>query len=555
MVKVKTLFVKFQRYFLLPMIGLILMGFLSEVAPAANKELGNLGVFSTWAKIEISMTGPGSVGTGTPNPFAIFVDVIFTGPSGQTYEVPGFYDGNGEGHLNGNVWKTRFSADEEGTWMFISSSPNSQLDGYTGTFDIVSPPTSAHDFYRWGRLEYVGTAQNKLRYLKFSDGPYWLKAGCDDPENFLGDFSNYNTLTKRKVVVDYLASKGVNSMYIMTHNIDGDGQDVWPWLGNTTSEAKSHGGSNARFDIVKLEEWRELFEYMQTRGVVPYLVLEDDSAWTGYDHVRYYRELIARLGYLPALLFNFGEEYNENYGLSEALVYMQQFKDIDPYDHPRGIHNVNSPTSEYLDASQVDFTAIQTKFGDALAHNQRTIDWINLSKTGNQRVLMVGFDEPRPLMDRKGWWSTYMAGGVWEVHVDKPYDRPMSTWETAFEQIGGARTFMESLPFWEMEPSNELVKAGTAYGLAKPGVAYALYLPSGGTVQVALTEGATYNYAWWKASNDRNGNFQNEGSVSGGEQFFTAPSSGDWVLRIVTTSMQLDTTPPVAPTNLKFGLK
>jgi hypothetical protein len=83
----------------------------------------------------------------------------------------------------------------------------------------------------------------------------------------------------------------VNSFYIMTHNVGGDDKDVWPWLGKTQREAMSNGGRDARFDAAKLDEWRELFEYMQGKGVVPYLVLEDDSAWKGFDRGRYYREI------------------------------------------------------------------------------------------------------------------------------------------------------------------------------------------------------------------------------------------------------------------------
>ena len=84
-------------------------------------------------------------------------------------------------------------------------------------------PADAEGLWRWGRLEAVGTAENGVRYLKFRDGPYWLKAGCDDPENFLGGgCRNYDTLKKRKAAVDYLAERGINSLYMMTNNIDGD---------------------------------------------------------------------------------------------------------------------------------------------------------------------------------------------------------------------------------------------------------------------------------------------------------------------------------------------
>ncbi|MHC4992217.1 MAG: DUF5060 domain-containing protein, partial [Planctomycetota bacterium] len=521
------------------------IAFLTAGPAAAGGNLGNQGTFDKWARVEVEMTGPASQGNGNPNPFAIEVDVTFTAPRGTTFVVPAFYDGNGSGGLDGNVWKVRFSADETGTWSFASTSANGQLDGYSGSFVVRAAPSGAPDYYRWGRLEYVGTPANGIRYLKFRDGSYWLKAGCDDPENFLGDFANYDTLAERKSAVDYLSARGVNSIYVMTHNIDGDGKDVWPWLGNDQATAKNNGGADSRFDVAKLDEWLDLFEYMQQKGVVAYIILQDDASWSNYDHERYYREMVARFGHLPALLFNFMEEHNERYSLGTALDWMQVLADLDPYDHPRGIHNVNAPQNQYVDAAHIDFTAIQTQFQNALSHNERTIDWINDCKARNKRVLMVNFDEPRPLMDRKGWWSAYIGGGVWEVHTDQPYDRPMSAWETSWNQIGGARAFMETLPFWEMEPANNLVQSGQAFCLADPGEAYALYLHSGGTIEVDLTSGVTYEYAWWNPANDQNGSFQGQGSVQGGRRSFTAPGGGDWALRIVRTGGQ-GNSPPIA---------
>jgi len=279
---------------------------------------------------------------------------------------------------------------------------------------------------------------------------------------------------------------------------------------------------------------------MQQRGMVVYLVLEDDSAWTGYDHARYYREIVARFGYLPGLVFNMGEEHNENYKLPAALAFMQQFADLDPYDHPRGIHNVNSPNNDYIDAPQVDFTSIQTGspgtrrgLERALLHNQLALTWIQRCESRGKRTLMVNFDEGRPEEQRAAWWAAYMAGGVWEAHVLPPYDRPMSAWVKIWNELGGARTFMESLPFWEMQPHNELVKSGQAFCLAKPGEAYALYLPAGGKVTMALPENAEFQFAWWDPSNSVRGKFADGGQVAGGRRLFTSPSKSDWALRVV----------------------
>ncbi len=498
------------------------------------------GQFAKWSKIDIAFTGPASRGRGEPNPFAVRLDVVFASPSGKQHHVPGFYDGDGKGGLDGDVWKVRFSADELGQWNFKTNSNMKILDGHTGRFAVTKTPEAAQGFWKWGRLESVGAAKNKIRYLKFRDGPYWLKAGCDDPENFLGNYRNYNTLAKRMAAIDYLAERGVNSFYIMTHNIGGDDKDVWPWLGKTQQEAMSNGGSDARFDVAKLDNWRQLFEYMQTKGVVPYLVLEDDSAWKGYDHNRYYREIIARFGYLPSLLFNCGEEHNENYRLSQALQFMRQLKQIDPYDHPRGIHNVNRPNNEYIDAQHIDFTSIQTGspgsrtgLENALEHNRITIDWIKRCAERKRRVLVVNFDEARPEEDRRCWWSVYLAGGVWETHVRQPYDRPLSTWEPTWTQLGGARAFMESLPFWEMQPHNDLVKDGKAFCLEKPGQAYALYLPTGGDVTLSLPAGGAYDAAWWNPANGKDGKFVDRRVIQGGSTRLIAPGKGDWALRIV----------------------
>ena len=494
--------------------------------------------FAKWSKIELSFRGPASLGRGEPNPFAVKLDVEFRVPGGGCYRVPGFYDGDGRGGLDGDVWKVRFSADEIGSWTYRTISDDRQLNGKTGQFTVTDVSTAAEGFWRWGRLEAVGTAENAIRYLKFRDGPYWLKAGCDDPENFLGSCRNYDTLTKRKAAVTYLAERGINSLYMMTNNIDGDDKDVWPWLGRTVREAKVNSAGNVRFDVARLEQWRQLFEHMQAKGVVTYLVLEDDNAWQGYHHERYYREIIARFGYLPGLIFNFNEEYNENYKLPQALEYMQQLADLDPYDHPRGIHNVNTPTDAYIDAPQIAFASIQTGSASgrdpgALSHNQRAVDWIEACRSRGRRVLMVGFDEGRPEEDRRAWWSAYLGGGVWEAHVLPPYDRPMSAWERIWTELGGTRAFMESLPFWEMEPANEIIKEGQAFCLARRGEVYALYLPAGGEVIVNVPVGRDCAVSWWNPTQGRDGRFTQESRLSGGQQTLTAPATGDWAARIV----------------------
>ena len=98
---------------------------------------------------------------------------------------------------------------------------------------------------------------------------------------------------------------------------------------------------------------------------------------------------------------------------------------------------------------------------------------------------------------------------------------------------------METLPFWDMEPRNDLVSSGKAFCLSRPGRSYALYLPEGGEVEVRLEEGIAYENAWWNPESGKDGKLQNRGGVDGGTRKFAAPvqkrsspGPGDWALRI-----------------------
>lgn len=119
----------------------------------------------------------------------------------------------------------------------------------------------------------------------------------------------------------------------------------------------------------------------------------------------HYTEIVARFGDLPAVLINLAEEHDENYSLPEALMHLRLFADLDPYDHPRGIHDVNAPDASYLGEGVVDFASIQTRHEHTLLHNGYAIAWLETASRLGGRTPMVSFDEPRPLLDRRAWCS------------------------------------------------------------------------------------------------------------------------------------------------------
>jgi hypothetical protein len=478
--------------------------------------------YPRWSKIELTFEGPAMKGLGSPNPFAVPFDVVFTGPAGKPVRVPGFYDGDGRGGLDGGVWKVRFAADRNGKWRWETRSAEPKLSGRRGELTVIDPPAGASGLFRKGRLEYVGQ-----RYLKFREGGYWIKAGADDPENILGKaFGNWEN---KKRELDYIAAKNINSIYVMTHTLDGDGKDVWPWVGATAEEAKRNDG---RFDVAKLERWRDFFEHAQNRGLVIHLVLEDDSAWIAYDHARYYREIVARFGYLPALYFNFCEEYNERYSLADALRYLKLLGEIDPYGHPRAIHNVRAPADTYIDSAEVQMSSIQTNPKSPAALNQLAVEWWQASLVRSRRPLVVSFDEARPAEDRRSWWSVFLGGAVWESYI--PVDRGYAAAEPAWTELAAARRFMESLPVERMFPANHLAREGKAFCLAAPGEVYALYLPEGGAMRLELTAGNQYQARWFDPRASEAQAWRQAPTPRDGR--FTAPDAQDWGLVVRKTA-------------------
>ena len=248
------------------------------------------GTRRTWHPLEISFRGPAANETDErPNPFLDYrLQVIFKGPSGQKYHVPGFFDGDGHGSGSGNVWRARFAPDEAGKWAFkasfragnkiaISLHPNAGepagCDGQSGTFEVGPCDPQAAGYLKYGRLQYVGG-----HYLKFKDGPYWIRGGTDSPENLLAYAGFDDTPPSHKYAthvedwrpgdpdwgdgkgrgmvgaINYLASKHVNSVYFLTMNVGGDGGDVWPWV-NVTQPKGGPENDNLHYDISKLRQW------------------------------------------------------------------------------------------------------------------------------------------------------------------------------------------------------------------------------------------------------------------------------------------------------------
>ncbi|MCB1197799.1 MAG: DUF5060 domain-containing protein [Deltaproteobacteria bacterium] len=308
-----------------------------------------------WHTVTLTYQGPTTSENANPNPFLQYrVQVVFTGPSMQTYNVPGFFaaDGNAadSSASSGNKWKVHFRPDETGTWTYTTSfrtgtniavsdstsagASAGYFDGDSGSFVVSQTNKTAPDFRAKGRLSYVGD-----HYLQFANGDWFLKAGSDSPETFMAyqGFDQTSTQGGSPVktysphiadwnagdptweggssgaqkgkgiigAINYLSSKEMNAFSFLSMNVNGDGKNVWPWINYTARD---------RYDISKLEQWNIVFTHAQSKGMYLHFKTQEtendqllNNGSLGVERKLYYRELIARFGHHLGLNWNLGE--------------------------------------------------------------------------------------------------------------------------------------------------------------------------------------------------------------------------------------------------------
>ena len=564
------------------------------------------GPFEKGASLTLTFDGPSTAESALPNPFReIRFEVVFSHEaSGRAHVVPGYFasDGNAaeSGADEGSRWRVHFVPPLTGRWTYKTSvrlGPDVVLadeassgeagpgDGVSGNFQVDAPTRPRSGFQGKGILRHpVGE-----RYLRFDDGTYFLKGGADSPENFLAfaDFDGTYSLKEAGTqqegeantaplhryephvtdwkpgdptwregrgkgiigALNYLESKGMNSVYFLTMNVEGDGDDVWPW---TDAQVRD------RFDVSKLDQWNLVFDHMDRLGIMMHVVLtetENEALFERYageptnfsDERRlYYRELVARFAHHPALVWNLGEEngwddrHKESTGdsgegnsHSQRKAFASYLREIDPYDHPIVVHTFPGDHEAIyrplLGFGDLDGPSLQV--GNLEEAHAATLKWVRES-TESGHPWFVSVDEIGPAekgvtgdgpagnhdaVRRHVLWGNLMAGGAgveWYFGYEIPHnDLNAEDWRSRDRMWDYTRHalefFGEYLPYWEMTPGDEVASSAGTYVLAKRGEIYAVYLPSGEQTRIDLDAGA-YEVLWY---NPRVGGAMQQGTV------------------------------------------
>ena len=354
------------------------------------------GELKQWHKVTLTLDGPYANETDkSPNPFSDYrMTVTFTHESGSpSFVVPAYFatDGNAAetGATEGNKWRAHLSPDKIGKWNYKISFIKGALvatadmpwmkvlepyNGISGNFEISATDKIGRDFRSKGRLQYVG--KNHLQFI--GSGEYFYKAGADAPETLLAYEDFDNTIAMKPNVklkkyashlqdykegdpswkngkgkaligaINYLAGKGVNAFSFLTYNAGGDGDNVWPYVNRN---------EKFNYDCSKLDQWQIVFDHGQGKGMYLHFKTQEtenddnnsgkknsagvvpeslDGGDLGPERILYYRELIARFGYLLALNWNLGEENTQT--TKQQIAMADYFYKNDAFHHNIVLH-------------------------------------------------------------------------------------------------------------------------------------------------------------------------------------------------------------------------
>ena len=541
----------------------------SVPGPAATPRAAGVwaveGELRTWHRVTLTFEGPQAGEQRTLNPFRDYRLIVRFANGQRSLDVPGYFAADGHagesGATSGSQWRVHFMPDAPGTWSWRASFRQGSgvavsedhtagtpvaPDGAKGILTVLPSDKQPADFRALGVLRHRGG-----HHLQFASGRYFLKGGADSPENFLAYEGFDNTDTSHAAVrqgeaartlhayaphladwrpgdpewrggrgrgiigaLNYLASRGMNSVYFLAMNVGGDGDDVFPWVSRDARD---------RFDCSKLDQWEIVFSHMTRLGLMLHVVTQEtenetllDSGDLGPLRRLYYRELVARFGHHPAITWNLGEEngpaaegapFNTD---AQRVAFARFFKRTDPYGHPVVVHTWPGRQAliyePLLGEASFDGPSLQlANVRDTYAETRRWVEqsaaaghpwFVSLDEIGPADV-GVKPDAADPTHDEVriyGLWGNLMAGGAgaeWYFGYKHPNnDLNAEDWrsrDAMWRQTRHALDFFEQqVPLERVRPVDGLLSAADARCLAVPGETYIVHLPRGGETTLDL---------------------------------------------------------------------
>mgnify|MGYP005838888357 CR=1 FL=1 len=444
--------------------------------------------------------------------------VSCTSPDGSVIDFCGFYDGE-------NTWKIRFMPDKLGLWKY-NACFSDDTEQFRGEFECVESDIPGM----------IHKDENNPIWFGFKGGKHIIIRSLHVGDRFFAE--NWDE-KKRTEFLDWLQLHGYNTLSIASHYLNRDKIDrglgwktpkLWP------------------LDAGEYRKMESILDQLEQRRIIVYPFAgffgrESYFPTSKKDQNQYIKYTMARLGAYWNILLNVaGPEPlmpNDPFLTKEVIDNLgRMVQEYNIYGHLITIHNATSKEF-FRNEGYIDYTTLQ---GPKTTDRSRLLTETLEFRKDNCPILSLETLWPGNNLHpeysdddiRKNAFVLNMAAAaivLGDMNGDSSsgFSGTMEineAVETRHEMIGRVWDFFESIEYFNMTPSPQLVDNGCC--LAKVGTEVLVYLEDGGEVKLQLEDG-NYEVQWINA---RNTNQRTELKTINNAYKFVAPDGSDWLLHL-----------------------
>jgi hypothetical protein len=448
------------------------------------------------------------------NPFDTYLlKLEVTDPAGRKFKIDGFFDGDGNGGQNGNIWKARLSPYATGVWSWRTipgDAPDEALAERTGQFTCVE-------------IGDLGGIIADGHYFRFQGGDHIFLLG-----NFLDNTVRFTHLymsemisnAERDAIIarnrDFHAANKINVYF--ANKGDYRGLSVTPWLGTASENDKT------RMDLARWKLYDQYIQRFKDAGMFAEMwFFADDSDFGALPDAvknRLYRYAMARTSAFSHTMYVIALEWEEGWSRASVKRSGHFIQAHNPWRRPLSVHSIGTFWA-FSGESWASFIASQAG-NDSKPYR---VNPAAIALRMKEKIPHIGEEFGHLNGDsdarlRANLWANFLGGAAGAGTGSN-----LKAFQSFLSQ--------SRVPFQRMLPANHLVADGgyTRFLLAEQGRHYVVYSVRG-AFKLAV-RGRSLRGRWFNPR-DPNAVLSQSFVVSPGVQSFSPPDSDetDWVLWI-----------------------
>jgi hypothetical protein len=378
--------------------------------------------------------------------------------------------------------------DEVGIWTYSCSFSDGQ-PGKSGSFVCTSANAKP------GPLR---TDPNNKRWFKHANGDHFYLRGYYLSEVFTtGSSLSDNTQWKADVNKGFGPNSQYNFNFVCTIFWQGPALKSHNWNARPFNGFYPCINKVTVLDIAAWKHVDEVLQYLESKGTIWYnfdgFIINPQCGGhrpgNATEETVMIRNWVARLAPYWNIVWNIAFEWAEWMSATEVNRIGNQIKAMDPWDHPRTVHNHSVSTLPSGSGAWHTFYSVQHNMGRAgtaaLGNAAADEGGYTTKPLYAQEVIWQGGDKLNDTQTRRGGWGVMVGAGY--LNYAEQFDNVYYN-NGGFTYIKIMMDFMESTLYWNMSRNNSLTNKG--YCLADQGNEYVVYIESGANSGVTVNTSA-----------------------------------------------------------------